>query len=269
MDFPRFYGRCFLFFPSPFPLDPGSRLAPRLMVLLRQFVQAQGNSQHRGVRRDANSHFDQDSGSTSHRLRIFSNGSFTSPSTGTAGPRSTEPITLPFSLLPLLLRHKNRWNTLSATTTAAASPLPSSLPPYHPTSAPFLSDLLRFRFLLPCSHKSYKVPSKFYYSIDGVVGKLPPEDNQFPFAGCHSVYYLHGLYPPFNTFPPGIFRLDTNMATTRAQFEEVFTNVVVPELIAEVKKTQISENVVQWIERVCYPSPFSFFFTPRSIDLMT
>lgn len=242
------------------------------MVLLRQFVQAQGNPQHRGVRRDANSHFNQDSGtgSTSHRLRIFANGSFTSPSTGTVGPRSTESTTLlvPFSLLPLLLRHKNRWNTLSATTTAAAaaaSPLPS-LPPYHPTSAPFLSDLLRFRFLLPCSHKSYKVPSKFYYSIDEIVGKHPPEDNQFPFAGCHSVYYLHGLYPPFNTFPLGIFRLDTTMATTRAQFEEVFTNVIVPELIAEVKKTQISENVVQWIERVCYPSP-PFFFTPRSIHL--
>lgn len=245
------------------------------MVLLRQFLQAQGNPQHRGVHRDANSHFNQDSGSTSHRLRIFPNGSFPSPSTGTAGPRSTESTILPFSLLPLLLRHKNRWNTLSATTSAAAaavSPLPSSsLPPYNPTSAPFLSDLLRFRFLLPCSHKSYKVPSKFYYSIDGVVGKLPPEDNQFPFAGCHSVYYLHGLYPPFNTFPLGIFRLDTNMAATRAQFEEVFTNVIVPELIAEVKKTQISENVVQWIERVCYPSStLSFFFHAsfnRSNDL--
>lgn len=260
-----FYGTLFLFFPSPFPPDPGSRLAPRLMVLLRQFVQAQGNSQHRGVRRGGNSHFNQDSGSTSHRLRIFSNGPFTSPSAGAAGPRSI----LPFSLLPLLLRHKSRWNTLPATT-ATATPPPSlaSLPPYHPISTPFLSDLLRFRFLLPCSHKSYKVPSKFYHSIDEVVGKLPPEDNQFPFASCHSVYYLHGLYPPFNTFPLGTFRLDTNMATTRAQFEEVFTSVVVPELIAEVKKTQISENAVQWIERVCYtPPPPLFLFMPRSTVL--
>ncbi|KAG0133771.1 putative farnesyl-diphosphate synthetase [Tuber indicum] len=39
------------------------------------------------------------------------------------------------------------------------------------------------------------------------------------------------------------------MATTRPQFEEVFTNVIVPELVAEVRKTQISENAIQWIER--------------------
>ena len=228
-------------------------------MLLRQFVQAQGNSQHRGVRRGGNSHFNQDSGSTSHPLRIFSNGPFTSASAGAAGPRSI--LLVPFSLLPLLLRHKSGWNTLPATAATAATATPSlgSLPPYHhPISTPFLSDLLRFRFLLPCSHKSYKLPSKFYYSIDEVVGKLPPKDNQFPFASCHSVYYLHGLYPPFNTFPLGTFRLDTNMATTRAQFEEVFTNVIVPELMAEVKKTQISENAVQWVERVCYTPPSLF-----------
>jgi len=39
------------------------------------------------------------------------------------------------------------------------------------------------------------------------------------------------------------------MANTRQTFEAVFRNVVVPEIVAEVQKTNIASNAVQWLER--------------------
>jgi len=39
------------------------------------------------------------------------------------------------------------------------------------------------------------------------------------------------------------------MAITRAEFEAIFRDTIVPELIAEVKKTGISDNAVQWVTR--------------------
>lgn len=40
------------------------------------------------------------------------------------------------------------------------------------------------------------------------------------------------------------------MATTRPEFEVVFRDIIVPELIDEVKKTGISENAVEWVTKV-------------------
>jgi hypothetical protein len=41
------------------------------------------------------------------------------------------------------------------------------------------------------------------------------------------------------------------MAVTRAQFEAVFKNVVVPELIADAKATGLADTAIKWMETVC------------------
>lgn len=51
------------------------------------------------------------------------------------------------------------------------------------------------------------------------------------------------------------------MATTRPEFEVVFRDIIVPELIDEVKKTGISENAVEWVTKVwrhCFAILFGF-----------
>ncbi|KAL7274787.1 Farnesyl pyrophosphate synthetase [Rhizina undulata] len=39
------------------------------------------------------------------------------------------------------------------------------------------------------------------------------------------------------------------MATTRPEFEKVFTSTIVPDIIDEVKKTGISNNCIQWLQK--------------------
>jgi hypothetical protein len=42
------------------------------------------------------------------------------------------------------------------------------------------------------------------------------------------------------------------MTTKRPEFEAIFQETIVPELIAEVHKTGISDNAVEWIAKVMF-----------------
>lgn len=54
------------------------------------------------------------------------------------------------------------------------------------------------------------------------------------------------------------------MTTTRPDFEAVLTGTIIPELIAEVSKTGISENAIEWVTKVW--APFISFVGSIKLD---